>query len=736
VDVKNNHFETLFRVVSYALVFCGLMALLVSGGAGFLSSVLFICVLLLAWFLEGSKWQISERMGVVVIILTLPLFYLDWKFQISGFNTRGDLASGSLSRLILILAGIKLLQRKTDRDWIFLYIISFFMVLLAAGMSLSLLFIIVFAAYLLFAATAIVAFEIRKSSESVFLKSTKTNSHNRGFSANKNIKLASIPVNGFILLILIATLAAPLFFLLPRVGGAGFGKNLQGLTGFSGFSEFVRLGDIGKLQLSDEVVMRVRIEDEQKDRINDFHWRGVALDFFDNKSWLKSRASYAESFVKTERDFFLVDAARNAENLVAQTVYLEPIDTSVLFSLPRPVALQGNFSLLNKDAEGGILLPRTKNERTTYKVFSDVTQPSDERLEADTEPYGEKFKRYLQLPENLDPRIGELTRQVFEEAGSDNRFRQSRAVENYLQNNFGYTLEMKAGGDEPLADFLFNVREGHCEYFATAMAVMLRTQGIATRVVNGFQAGDYNETAGVYVVRQKNAHAWVEVYFPGEKAWIAFDPTPAAGQFSGSNSITALDRINNYLEALETFWVQYVISYDNQGQRSLFRSVRNAFKEFQDETGDWLKQTEENLSEWWKEARGDNGLAGSARAVGFGIVYLIAAICGGIFIVWLYKKIPVSGLWLRFKSYLAPEPELSVVEFYERMLNILESKGVRRQTHQTPLEFARSVALPQAVKITENYNRVRFGEKDLSPKEKKDIENWLATLEQLPAQQK
>jgi transglutaminase-like putative cysteine protease len=89
---------------------------------------------------------------------------------------------------------------------------------------------------------------------------------------------------------------------------------------------------------------------------------------------------------------------------------------------------------------------------------------------------------------------------------------------------------MKAGGADPLADFLFHVKQGHCEYFATALGVMLRTQGIATRVVNGFLPGEYNQAAGAFTVRQSDAHSWVEVYFPQTNSWVTFDPTPPAGR--------------------------------------------------------------------------------------------------------------------------------------------------------------------------------------------------------------
>ena len=102
-----------------------------------------------------------------------------------------------------------------------------------------------------------------------------------------------------------------------------------------------------------------------------------------------------------------------------------------------------------------------------------------------------------------------------------------------------------------MSDFLFNIKEGHCEYFATALAIMLRTQGIATRVVNGFQSGEYNETTGVYIVRQKDAHSWVEVYFPQAKVWVPFDATPAAGQSTQSVSLSIAARRGRYWKHLK-----------------------------------------------------------------------------------------------------------------------------------------------------------------------------------------
>src|SRR4030095_3447016 len=96
------------------------------------------------------------------------------------------------------------------------------------------------------------------------------------------------------------------------------------------------------------------------------------------------------------------------------------------------------------------------------------------------------------------PRIGDLARAMIVNRHARTRYDIAKAIESGLQEDYGYTLEMTATGPDPLADFLFNARKGHCEYFSTAMAIMLRTQGMATRVVNGFLPGEFNQAAGAF----------------------------------------------------------------------------------------------------------------------------------------------------------------------------------------------------------------------------------------------
>ena len=160
-------FEKFFRLVSYAAVFCGFFSLWVSGTFGVLGTALFVAVMVAAWLLEGSRWQISERLGTALIVLALPLFYFAWRFQIIPSSGGETWIAGLLARMILTLAAVKLLQKKSDRDWIFLYLMSFFEVLLAAGLSISALYLGSFLAYLLVMVCTVIAFEIRKTSRAV-----------------------------------------------------------------------------------------------------------------------------------------------------------------------------------------------------------------------------------------------------------------------------------------------------------------------------------------------------------------------------------------------------------------------------------------------------------------------------------------------------------------------------------------------------------------------------------------
>jgi protein-glutamine gamma-glutamyltransferase len=710
---------------------CATLMLVVSGGIGVALFAAFVTLLVVAWKLENTKWQISERVGLVVVILSLPLFYLDWKFLAYAGETRDRIGVSTLAHLILFLSAVKLLQTKADRDWVFLYLISFFEVLLAAGLSISPLFLVTLSFYLLFALSTIIAFEIKKSSQSIIINETRLLVENdstfwRKFRKNKTNKRGvakRLPLVAVGLLAFIFVLALPLFFVMPRYGGstmASKGHNASGME--IGFSESVTLGTIGELKKENKTVMRVRVEGDAVSRGKSLRWRGVALDYFTGKSWKKSVNDEPETRVENNQGLYQLGSVGNSRNLTVQTFYLEPFYIPYLFGAPRVVAFQGSFLLVRRDKEDSISITRDESSRTTYTVYSDTFEPDPEILRKDAEDYPPDSSRHLQLPRNLDPRITELTQKIVKQSGAANRYDAARAIESHLQTDYGYTLNLKAGGDEPLSDFLFNIREGHCEYFASAMVIMLRTQGVAARLVNGFQTGEYNDASGAYTVTTSDAHSWVEAYFPETNTWVTFDPTPAAGRETSARSgVSAF--IGKYADALEMFWIQYVVGYDSKEQRSLASSFGKKFFSLQDSIGSKFESLKQKLKELAESLQ----LAGDKPLEPVAVAKLILIVC------FLATLLITAFLFLKRKFLQRKKTvKRSVVEFYERMTKILAAKGLQRSEDETPLEFANNTGFPEALKLTLAYNRVRFGGKHLSGKELDEIEKLIRNLENRP----
>ena len=734
-------FDTYFRTSSYAMIASGTLALAVSGGMSAGLGALFALLLALAWKFEGTRWQLSERAGMFAVVSSLPLIYLDWKFQSSVVWADEPARAGiaALTHFILFLSAVKLAQVKADRDWLFLYLISFFEVLLAAGLSVSPLFVVMLALYTFCALSTVVCFEIRKARRAIKSHETRLLSAPRArwlsrlsrktaTAQTPSVETRRLPLVAFSLLALIFALALPIFFIMPRFTGSALARADGGLSGVVGFSDEVTLGEIGRLQQSQRVVMRVRVEDPLAGRHQTLRWRGVALDEFSGRTWRRS-SQETEYKRGNERNLFQFGTTQSLENLTTQTFFVEPIDTPVLFIASRPVAIQGALPYIGIDGEGSLTTRDHSQERISYRAYSDTTEPPAEWLRRDLAAYPPEMERYLRVPDNLDPRIRDLARSLIVGTRSGNRYDAARVIESYFQQNFRYTLEQKSGGaEDPLADFMFRVREGHCEYFSTAMAVMLRTAGVATRVVNGFQLGEYNDAADVYTVRQSDAHSWVEVYFPETGAWVTFDPTPVDGR-PGNNGAGGLlrGRLAKYAEALELFWIQYVVAYDKQEQRSLATSVRSNLGVYRQTAGQTFAELRAGFAAWWQQFSVSAGGRGGGLRINVPLLVGLALLVGLLaLLVARARRWDLAGL---LKTGRREKKNYSSIVFYERMMKALESRGMLRAPDETPLEFAATTGMPEATLLTRSYNRVRFGAHELTNAEAARIEEWLRRVE-------
>ena len=709
------NFLTYFRAFSYAMIGVAMLALVLAGGLDYALALAFLVVMVVSWRLEGTRWQLPERIGLGIVLLSIPLFYLDWHYQKELGEPVERLGVTALAHLIVFLSAVKLLQIKKDRDWVFLYLISFFEVLLAAGLSFSPVFLGTLTLYLLCGLSAVTAFEIQKARRSVRETETRllvppdSRMFRKGRRSWRNTEAARLPLVAVALLVFIFVLALPLFLVAPRSGAAALTRSGGAASNLIGFSESVSLGQIGTLKEDNGLVMHVRVENGASPRA--LRWRGVALDEFTGFGWKKSAEARRPASVEQRGGFFALPTAPGVHRLTVQTFFLEPLETPVLFAAPHAIAVQGDLPFVHADQEGSIQSRRHDFERVMYKAISDTEEPSVDELRQDMRPYPLAFQRYLQLPEPLDPRIVQLARTMILEAHARNRYDAAKAIEWQLQRDYGYSLQMKATGPDPLADFLFNVKSGHCEYFATAMAVLLRTHGIASRVVNGFLPGEYNETAGAYTVRQSDAHSWVEVYFPETQSWVTFDPTPSAGRVEPVRTgLTA--QLQKYAEAMELMWFQYVVGYDKQEQRSLATSLHNQIFDY---------------------ARLLTRMLTAIRNVFTPNVLLfiigVVAIALGVTLIFFGKRLWQFVRRRTGRGAIEDGRGYSNVEFYQKLTALMEKRGLLRDVGQTPLEFAGKLQSSEAMVITRAYNRVRFGNERLSAAERKEVERALFALE-------
>ncbi len=739
-------FETFFRAASYTTVACGAAALGVAGGLGWGLALAFAAVLVAGWWLEAMQRQLSERAGLIVILISLPLFYLDWRMQASLAPANEEVNAGvaALVHFTLFLSAVKLIQVKTDRDWVFLYLISFFVVLLGAGMSVSPFFIAALILYLFFALLTIVSFELRRAQKKFSQNDYRLHITFEGSLAGRRkfgrvtgreaSGIRRLPFVAMLLLLLVFTFALPIFYMMPRFGNRSVSLAAGAETAQVGFSDTVSLGDFGRIQRNNQLVMRVRVEGERAARGNSLRWRGIPLDYFDGRTWKRS-SNENVLMMGGERDFFQLGTTQELGRLTTQTFFIEPIDTPILFAAPRVVALQGALDFVKTYKDGGALATRPHpKERINYRVYSDTVEPSPEVLRADNRRYPSErtlnlqvpIENYLRYPAGIDSRVNVLARRILNDAVALNRYDAARAIEAHLGQNayrgsYTYSLERRGEGNDPLADFLFNVREGHCEYFATAMVVMLRTQGIAARIVNGFQAGEYNASADAYIVRQYDAHSWVEVYFPETDSWLTFDPTPADGRPRAAERAGFAAQMREYAEALDLFWIQYVVAYDKDEQRSLANSIRVRFDSVRRNLAQATEGVSTVLSSLW-----------SAKTARASSTAFYAQVFLAVLAVSVLLFVAVRGGRKLFSIKRADKTDASntsAIEFYTRLTTALERRGFRREADQTPLEFAESIDLPEVLTITRAYHRVRYGGRVLSAADARDIERCLQSIE-------
>jgi hypothetical protein len=702
--------ERFFQWSLYLLVVVGFTALMGTNKLDLPSLALVLPALLLRGYLllMRKSFVISERWTSSLTVLYFAFYAADYFYFSESFIS-------ATVHMVLFSMVIKIFSVRRDRDLLYLAVLSFLMVLAAAVLTVDTLFLLTFSLFILVAIATFVSMEMRRSERETLVAEVPPHQDIQFHSS-----LAGIST---ILGLLTLAGAALIFFILPRVNSSGYLRNL-GVQGaiMSGFSQEVNLGGIGQIQQSGSMVMHVQILDGKLPE--NVKWRGIALANFDGRRWYNpAEVPTYHGLYNSPLDlthvsnfsYYASDAVPHLPNL-SYRVVMEPVGLNLFFLAPAPLKINGDYHVLEIKSDGSIF-----NTRTAEGGYSPGDSDSPQTVgvysaEADTrdpEPYVRDSNSrdypphvavlYLQMPPHLDPRIPQLARRVTASAGSN--YARARALEQYLQANFGYTLELPGMREpDPLAHFLFERKKGHCEYFASSMAMMLRTLGIPSRVVNGFRGGEYNDLTGSYIVREKDAHSWVEAYFP-EYGWVTFDPTPAG---PGAGPATGWARLGQYMDAARQIWREWIINYDFSHQLRLRTEISTKTGNVQSSFRLWLLRKYRSLVRAMSDGqRRLERLSPAEMAWCCVLVGLLAAL----------PFLPKAWRALYRRRMLRnPEraPRTSASFWYMRMLKMMARRGLRKGPSQTPEEFTASIPDPlmqrEVALFTEHYERARFAE--------------------------
>ena len=571
-------------------------------------------------------------------------------------------------------------------------------------------------------------------------------------------------VGGVALTSVAGLVVSALFFaLVPRVWvGTPTGFSNEDLPGMkrrsvSGFAADVRLGDMGTILESLDPVLEMRLTFPRTGNVmspqvyaerlgtSEPLFRGAVLATYQNNRWLPDNISDAGSqpIVPSHESTF-----------VQQEIRLEPIGTEVLFCMGRPIKLidqrnksSGQYRQLSDLAVRGPAFPRLGTVR--YTVDSELPAanlPQPIGLEVTRETL-DRYIKTQYLRRNLDAsgrldRLKTLAGQTVAAAQSRQEtelteLEIARAMEaHFLEpGRYRYSLNMaiQDAGIDPVEDFLFNRHAGHCEYFASALALMLRSVGIPARLVTGFKGGVLSSD-GTLHIQQRFAHAWVEALID-RKTWVTLDGTPASERTASVAEVATRRSVWNDMRAsVSSLWSQNIvnISYDRQ-EELIYAPAREIAALFWDAVLElWVSPRSSlaaflrlvaNPQNWWS-------FGGAATLWALGAC------------VWFFRH-RLSRLRLPWRGWKrSPLPaRRRWIEFYERFARLMQSRGLQREPTQTQHEFAAQAAERLAVDlrvaslhevpraVSDVFYRVRFGDETLSDAEATHIEALLSQLE-------
>ncbi|MFO0686281.1 MAG: DUF3488 and transglutaminase-like domain-containing protein [Sandaracinus sp.] len=715
-------FTRLHKLVTYALAGLGLSALALGGELGPLAVGAIVLFTIASWWCEGERLE-SLRWQRGITIAMVLWFVIEIARGVGGAPLLPLALETSAALQISRLA-----SRRRAAEHQQIAILAFLHLCAATVLSTEVTYGFLFFGFVVLVPWMLALTHLRAEIEGHFAPAAAPPADRAATLARV---LASRRLVGPGFLLGTAAIAIPLFLTtailfvaFPRVGFGFLG--VPGSMGLhvAGFGSDVTLGDVGTIADDPTVVMRVVPHDvdlAHPPALLPVRFRGTSFDAYDGRRW--TRTFRGGERLRRYGDELAITRAARAGRDVAWDIVLEHIDQPVVFLPPRAVAIDvpPRYSAGLDVGRDLTLYPgldlRYEDPDALglhYTVWtSPHDEPSRERLGED------ELRRYLQLPEGHE-RLAAIAREWTAGATTD-RERAERILAHFARPPFRYSRVMPdVGAEPPLVAFLEHGHVGHCEYFASAMAILLREVGVPSRNVTGFVTAHYNAYGRYWAVRSGDAHAWVEAFLPGE-GWVTFDPTPSTA-FEPSASERVLAELRALSDAVRARWEEWIVGYDLRTQRDLGRRLAR-----------WLGGMSTSSEPSVRQATGETS---AERPSPWRIAILVAlVIVLGIVVDRVYRRLLLGR---RAPSGRAIEARVQrVVALYQALEREMTRLGTPRPPSATPVEHARALAArgaPHAAiveRVTARYVDARFGGAVLEPTELAALEREVQGLRAL-----
>jgi transglutaminase-like putative cysteine protease len=631
-----------------------------------------ILVIGLFWNPDGGVADLVEQGSkLIAVVIFAWVLYL-------GLIAGGDVLEPGIALLFVLLAGEALRPLDAPNDFR-LYSLSLALVIAATAYYPGVAFGIAFTAYVVLATLALMVGHLRRQAD-------------RFRIADLRIDRSFLAVTAALSVITLLA-SVVIFVAFPRMPRSWFGQGRAQTGNVTGFSDVVSLGEHGgRIEGNPAVMFRVEFEGDARPDPAGMYWRGLSFDRFDGIRWSRDAEGRADASRVIPS---WVYATRWGPVRQEYQIFGGPPGVRVLFAQQSVLGVHPHSAIRPWLRNNGDIEYRGW-DTPVYSVRSGPSTPTDVMLRAAPDDEPEDARRYLQLP-RLDPRVARLADSLT--APHAARIDRVRAVERWLSQELSYTLDLpRTSRQASLEHFLFERRAGHCEYFSTAMAVLLRSVGIPARNVNGFLGGEWNERGGYLAVTGNNAHSWVEVWFGG-LGWVRFDGTPAADREETllAAGTSRLWPMLFWIDGMQFQWYRWVMAYDLSRQMDLLAAIGERF-------------------------------APAASAAG-----RPAPIDWRRTIMWILAGVGAMGLlWLATRQRAQRHPPGT--RLYLELRRSYSRAGYPVPPAEPPLAFLEHLRREQAPgvadseRIVTRYLQARFGHDELNQPERRAMEERLASV--------